>query len=456
MYRSFKEYVDASRKSPSEAEPFSRFEFVKQLGQGSFSEVWLVRDRASRAPFALKVVSKQRTVEQRSEAQVYTERLVLQQQLCPEAVQLFSGFQDPRYLYYQIEYAEGRTLAHYLQKHQGGLGLNQKRNVLKSIIGLLERIHAEGIVHCDLKPENILMDGAMNLKLADFGCAKVVHLPGRNDELFAKFEQIQQRFAGSGPHNAPQEMFSDPHFQEAQLSDACAKLIRVGGLPGTLKYLAPEAIRGEPFGFSNDLWALGVIAGLIFTGRNLFGGNCELALIESIERGGFELDSSTPPDVRDFIEGLLTLDRTQRLGCRRGNVRENFDEIRSHRIFSTPRFNDSGEALCVATHGELDLRRSSASLGGFKQQELAARAETAKWLFFKETVTLRTEGAEIRVTRAGGEELIHIFKLDARMQARSPDSRSLTLRNGGQEMTFRLREPVAELWLERIRGSTGA
>lgn len=445
--------MESSRRSPVEAEPFSRFEFLKQLGQGAFSEVWLVTERSTRRHFALKVVSKQRTVEQKSEAQVYTERLILQRQLCPEVVKLYSGFQDSRYLYYLMEYAEQRTLAHHLKKHGDSLSACQKQEIARRIVGLVERIHSEGVVHCDLKPENILIDAQSNLKLADFGCAKVIHLPGRNDDLFNKFVQIQSRFASPAHHRELSPASLDLCSQDGVAGEVCAKLIRVGCLPGTLNYLAPEAIKGHSLGFANDLWALGVIIGQLFAGQLLFSGSHELEVIEAIEKGGFSLGDSIPDPARDLVDRLLAVEPTHRLGCKSSNPETNFKELKAHDFF----FVDFTAPQCgrhlQSCRGDLDLRRSSASLGGFRNQELVTKAELQKWFFFAEEVELRTEEKEVRVTRSSDGRLVQLFKLDCQMMARSPDSRTLSLKNGNRELTCRLREPVAEAWLERIRGA---
>jgi serine/threonine protein kinase len=129
-----------------------------------------------------------------------------------------------------MEYLNGRDLATEL-KRRGALPAGEVVLYLKQVARALDRAHALGIVHRDLKPQNIFLtkrdDGTPLLKILDFGIAKLTD-------------------------NTSHELTQD------------------GAIFGTPWYMAPEQARGQAskVGPATDLWALGLIAFRLLTGRN--------------------------------------------------------------------------------------------------------------------------------------------------------------------------------------------
>ncbi len=130
--------------------------------------------------------------------------------------------------FYVMQYVEGTTLRSYLKPE--GMEPQRAAQIIQQVGQALSAAHARGILHLDLKPSNIMVqdseEGEVRARLIDFGVAKI----------------------------------RDPQFTgESEKT----------GLGGTLDYMAPEQIKGMPAA-SSDIFALGVIAYEMLTGRRLF------------------------------------------------------------------------------------------------------------------------------------------------------------------------------------------
>jgi serine/threonine-protein kinase len=136
-------------------------------------------------------------------------------------------------VYYMVmEYVHGRSVREILNA-RGALEPGQAAAVLDQTLAALEHAHAKGIVHRDLKPENILITTEGVVKLTDLGLARA---------------------------------FAD------------AKNTRAGTVTGTVQYLSPEQIRGEPADPRSDLYSLGIVAYELLTDRLPFTGETPMAI----------------------------------------------------------------------------------------------------------------------------------------------------------------------------------
>ncbi len=133
-----------------------------------------------------------------------------------------------RFLYYVTEYVEGQTLRQWMESHPLPSPV-EVRDIIEQIAAGLRQFHRLEMVHRDLKPENILVDPTGRVLIIDFGSTKI-----------AGIEEI-----------------STPVERNPML--------------GTLDYAAPEYFRGENGSPRSDIFALGVIAYEMFTGRLPYG-----------------------------------------------------------------------------------------------------------------------------------------------------------------------------------------
>jgi serine/threonine protein kinase len=143
------------------------YRIVRELGRGTFGEVWLAEDESTGVRVAIKflVIS---LGEQWQLLQAEVKQLAALHD-DPGIVQLMSFDPAAPRPYYVMAYAEGGSLAQRLR--EGPLPLNEALPMFRRIAEAMAYVHAKGIRHCDLKPGNILLDKRGRPRVADFGQA---------------------------------------------------------------------------------------------------------------------------------------------------------------------------------------------------------------------------------------------------------------------------------------------
>lgn len=125
-----------------------------------------------------------------------------------------------------MSYAKNGDLLPYINK-VGSFDVACTRFYSGEILRALEHLHDLNIMHRDLKPENILLDHNMHIKVADFGCSKILEQPEAVDNTTILDE------------NNPRQ--------------------RTNSFVGTAQYVSPELLTEKTISPSSDLWALGCI-----------------------------------------------------------------------------------------------------------------------------------------------------------------------------------------------------
>lgn len=210
----------------AEGDALGPYRLERQLGEGGMAVVFLASRASDGASVALKLLKANLTADEtfrhrfqhevRSAAEVRHEHLV--------AI-LDSGELDGR-PYIASAYVEGPTLEQRV-RGAGPLPLADALRLVGEVTSGLEALHLAGLVHRDVKASNILLDASGRAMLADFGLAR-----------------------GAG----------------------YTLLTRPGQVLGTLEYLAPELIRGEPATVESDIYALGCTVYEAITGQTPFAG----------------------------------------------------------------------------------------------------------------------------------------------------------------------------------------
>jgi serine/threonine protein kinase len=151
-----------------------------------------------------------------------------------------------------MEFLEGQSLKEYIAGRPQPIP--EILDFAAQICDALEAAHAKGIVHRDIKPANIFVTSNRQIKILDFGLAKLA----------------------SDPHvDAPPAM-------RATLTTTISTRTRPGSLLGTLAYLSPEQARGEDVDSRTDIFSFGVVLYQMATGRPTFHGETSTTLIDSI------------------------------------------------------------------------------------------------------------------------------------------------------------------------------
>jgi serine/threonine-protein kinase len=225
-----------SPSAPPPADPLlgttvGSFRLVRRIGQGGMGSVYLGEQTLIGSRVAVKMLHEHLASDPSLVQRFYAEARAVNLIGHPNIVNIFDmNVVPPRRYYLIMEYLEGEPLS---AAPPGPMAPEAALPVLIQVCQALQAAHARGVVHRDLKPENIFLcrrEGPPFVKILDFGIAKL--------------------FGGE--------------LQEGQT--------HAGWIVGTPEYMAPEQGSGDPLDGRADLYALGVIAYRLATGRLPFSG----------------------------------------------------------------------------------------------------------------------------------------------------------------------------------------
>jgi serine/threonine protein kinase/Tol biopolymer transport system component len=232
-----------------------------------------------------------------------------------------------------MELLEGQNLDQKL--YTGPLPVSLLLDVAIQLADALDAAHAKGIIHRDIKPANIFLTPRGQVKVLDFGLAKLTR------------PEMQMETIGA-----------------TQDSPAPANLTSPGATVGTIAYMSPEQARGEDLDTRTDLFSLGTVIYQMATGKQPFSGATSAvvfhAILELEPVSPLLLNATLPPKLQEIIEKLLEKDRDLRYQSAadlRGDLKRLKRDVESGR--KTP---PSGSAH-VAVTASTAAPSASSSLG---------------------------------------------------------------------------------------------
>jgi serine/threonine protein kinase len=257
------------------------FKIISVLGRGFFGKVMLCESNETKKLYAIKSVHKDLLIKSKRLQSILYERNILARISHPFIVSLCFAFQTQSKFYMGLDYQPGGELINR-SCHGPKLSVNDWKLYIGELALALKYLHSQGIVYRDLKPENILLDEDGHVKLIDFGLSKVI-------------EDVTSTFCG------------------------------------TPEYMAPELVRKEPYAFSIDWWALGILSYELLFGKAPFRDPNPARLFTMITTVDPKFPDDADERVVDFISGLLQKDPKNR-SC--------FTHIEEHPLFADCSFED--------------------------------------------------------------------------------------------------------------------
>ncbi|KAL7988060.1 hypothetical protein Chor_006979, partial [Crotalus horridus] len=269
------------------------YDVVKVIGRGAFGEVQLVRHKITQKAYAMKLLSKFEMLKRSDSAFFWEERDIMAFANSPWVVQLFSAFQDDRYLYMVMEYMPGGDLVNLMSNYD--VPEKWAKFYTAEVVLALDAIHSMGLIHRDVKPDNMLLDKYGHLKLADFGTCMKMDDTG---------------------------------------------MVRCDTAVGTPDYISPEVLKSQGgdgyYGRECDWWSVGVFLFEMLVGDTPFYADSLVGTYSKImdhkNSLHFPEDVEISKQAKDLICAFLT-DREVRLG------RSGVEEIKSHLFFKNDQWD---------------------------------------------------------------------------------------------------------------------
>jgi TolB-like protein len=268
--------ADAVRTGPTSlaaGHRIGRYTILDKLGVGGMGEVYLAEDRELGRQVALKLLGSWIAADERQVRRFQREARALATLSHPNIVTIFSVEHEGDAHFLTMESVRGRRLDQAIGA--GEVGLEGFFDIAVPLSAALAAAHRQGITHRDLKPANVMLTAAGEVKVLDFGLAKL----------------------------------KPAATSRAQTVALSATLTRAGVVVGTVPYMSPEQVEGKPVDERSDIFSLGVVFYEMVTGGRPFRGDSEAALISSIltqePPGIATVDSRVPPRLARIIGRCL-------------------------------------------------------------------------------------------------------------------------------------------------------
>ena len=163
--------MDSPKKGAQGGKELDMYEVIGTLGRGAYGKVSLVK--RDNKLFAMKTIEKRKLMKEAKEYQAFIEKELLRRIEHPGIIKLAKSFQDPKNLYFVLEFCHGGDFTNFIRLNHHLLTNEMRVFYISEIVSILEYLHTNGITHRDLKPENIMLSKNGHVKLIDFGTAEI-------------------------------------------------------------------------------------------------------------------------------------------------------------------------------------------------------------------------------------------------------------------------------------------
>jgi serine/threonine-protein kinase len=248
-----------------------RYAVTARIAHGGMATVYKATDTRLDREVALKVMHAELARDEEFRHRFIGEAKSVARLSHQNVVAVFDQGADGPYLYLAMEFVPGRTLKGLL-RDSGRFAPATALEIMAGVLDGLAAAHASGIVHRDVKPENVLVTVDGRVKVADFGLARALSTAGHT---------------------------------------------RTGLLIGTVGYVPPEQVTGDPTGPAGDVYSAGVMLFELLTGRLPFTGDTPLSIAYQHVNSGVPAPSTLVPGIPAAVDQLVlaatTRDPAQRL-----------------------------------------------------------------------------------------------------------------------------------------------
>ena len=245
-----------------------RYQPIEQIGTGGMATVWKARDTLLGRFVAVKRLLPHLAGDPEAAERFKREAHAAAQLSHPGIVTVFDTGEDADGPFIVQELVDGTTLAAHLA-HTGPLGPQPVTDIVSQVAAALDHAHSVGVIHRDIKPANLIIEPDGRVRIADFGIAHTV---------------------------------DDP-----------ATITSSGELVGTITYLAPEILAGQPATPASDIYSLGAVTYELLSGQPPYQAPTPAALLEAVRIGDVpDLRGFAPDQMAHAVAGAMARDPVSR------------------------------------------------------------------------------------------------------------------------------------------------
>ncbi|MGA2390721.1 MAG: protein kinase [Candidatus Sulfotelmatobacter sp.] len=258
----------------------SHYRILGKLGGGGMGVVYEAEDLKLGRHVALKFIPENLTGDPKS-LERFTREARAASLLNHPNICTIHGIEDnDGHPFIVMEKLEGESLKQFISGHP--VAIDKLLDISIQVADALAASHAKGIVHRDIKPANIFLTPSGQVKVLDFGLAKLVHNVGTDSDGVA----------------------------------ADNSLTAVGVIPGTAVYMSPEQARSEEIDFRSDLFSFGVVMYEMATGKKPFSGKNSLMTLDAVLHDKplppGQLNPKVPVELEGIVGKAMEKDRKER------------------------------------------------------------------------------------------------------------------------------------------------
>ena len=244
---------------------FGDYRILRRLGQGAMADVYLAVQQSLRRHVAFKVLKRQLVSDENYVRRFYNEAQAAAALVHANIVQIHEVGRIEGTHFIAQEYVRGRNLGQYLSRH-GPIDAPLAVLIMRQVAAALQKAEEQGIVHRDIKPENIMFSAGGEVKVADFGLARI-------------------------------------------LDDQAMNLTRSGSTMGTPLYMSPEQAEGKQLDSRSDVYSFGVTCYHMLTGEAPFTGDTPVSValqhIQVEPRPLKNLRKDLPPELCQVVHKMM-------------------------------------------------------------------------------------------------------------------------------------------------------
>ncbi|MBN2394065.1 MAG: protein kinase [Anaerolineae bacterium] len=215
----------------------NRYRLTEWLGEGGMGIVYRAHDEVLDRDVAIKFLLPQHIANAEAGERFMREARAVARLSHPNIMTLYDVGKESDWHYMVLEYIPGQNLRDVAKAHAGSLPLGEALAAIRDVLEALAYAHTQGIIHRDIKPENLQRTPEGQIKVTDFGIS---------------------------------------------IAQGATRITETDIVIGTVHYLAPEVIQGQPPDARSDLYAVGVVLYELLAGHPPFQGDTETLTLSQI------------------------------------------------------------------------------------------------------------------------------------------------------------------------------